>query len=522
MQYAQIIADHKAGYEPFTYQIPTPLLAHLAKGSVVLVPVGRETVHGVVVDFIRRVDDTLAPKLKPIESVVYPGAFIPGYLIDAVYELKQKYGYGLSATLFCFLPEFPKRKQSEIISSGKPGRGYKVHESIIDLPRRADVYRNLAKRVAQSGQSLLIITSSHNATEALCDKLKVPFTLFPADPSAKSRREYFLHALSAEPTIFIGTRGAIATPLNRIGAVVIDEPWLPGHKEDSSPKMWSALAMQAVCKMRGIPLYLISSVAWPESQLLHARQSVIQTSTPGELTIVPKRPLTEIVTQFLADHDDAHATLAVFVHETHRPVYWCATCERAWPESGTCQKCRKETIMLPPITCDTLHKLLIPHVPDAHITVLPAEALAQYRTFTAALVINFDVYLSITDFRAPSYLRTLITLLRAQAKHVQLVTAHPDTWTPLTQPFDFDAQLVERQTHNLPPFSWAVTLSGKQKPTLEKLDLNEAPDILKASKIHKRRDEYCISLLVKTTGHLPNAWHKKSGLKIDYLPNYVE
>ena len=71
MQYANVIVDHKAGYEPLTYSIPPALLAHLAIGSVVLVPIGPQKVHGVISGFIRRLDDDLSHKLKSIISVVY-------------------------------------------------------------------------------------------------------------------------------------------------------------------------------------------------------------------------------------------------------------------------------------------------------------------------------------------------------------------------------------------------------------------------------------------------------------------
>src|SRR6266540_3972965 len=239
MQYANIIVNHKAGYAPLTYSIPPSILAHLKPGSIVRVPLGKSDVHGVVVSFTRRVETRLAHKIKLIKTLVYGGAFVAPYLLAAVSDLHHKYALSYSDLLFSLLPPLPQKKYIVPEATPKLGSGFKSYDYTIDVLQRVDLYKKIAKSLAHSNQSLLIVCPNQAAVESLFQSFNdVRCIRYPDTPTPKQTRDYyFLAQTNQEPAIFIGTRGALLTPLHTFGAIALEEPWLSGHKEEQSPRM---------------------------------------------------------------------------------------------------------------------------------------------------------------------------------------------------------------------------------------------------------------------------------------------
>lgn len=525
MQYANIIIDHRAGYEPLTYAIPPEILPYLQMGSVVMVPLGPQKVHGVVTSFIRRLDEEVAHKLKPVISVVYEGPFVPTYLIEAAFNLHKRFSYGIGASLFCFLPQFPKRKQpSYVVQPLVHSSVYKTSELLLRITDRPTAYSLMANKLAKSKQSILIICQSQAAVEKLFQLLAPKFecVLCPHSGEHKAKREYFIQALQNDsPKIFLGTRGALCTPLNSIGAMVVDEPWLPGHKEENAPKLWTAIAAQNICKTRGIPLQLVSSIAWPETRMLDSPRIYNKNVITSPLQLLPRRPIAEIISQFLASDRTKLPNRAIFVKENNREVFWCRQCKLSGSIGGKCPVCRSERLLIPPTTKEGICNELRKHSFTGTVTVFGAEELEQFQHFSSVLALNFDVYLSIVDFRSSSYLRTIVTLLQNQSMQAFLVTAHQDDWTPVIQfQQSIDTEMAYRRKYSLPPFSLPIQLVSSKKEVLEKLSLPE--DTIKSGRIRFHNGNYQCSFLLKPTATIPSEWQKKSSLKVDIFPNYIE
>ncbi len=527
MQYANVIVNHPAGYNPLTYAIPANLLAHLQIGSVVLVPLGRTVVHGAVSQFIRRVDEKLAPKLKPIKSLVYAEKFVPEYLFEAVGELHKKYGYGYHDLLWSLLPPLPKREQplpSVLLSEDQL---FFFYEYVTPLNDRITIYAEIAERLSAKQQSVLILCASQAAADTLCTQLKPlvkNIMRFPPKASPKAQRDYYLKSGALPETVFIGTRGALITPLHTVGAVMVDEPWLPGHKEESSPRLWTGMVAHALAKARGIPLFFVSSLLWPETRLLGTPRSQTAKDPDTTLRLIPKRPISELLTQFLDFPADFKLKKsAILLKESKRDILWCEQC-RQEVSSHTCPTCGRTATMLPKVTHDDLAEL-IQRETGQQAPILHAEELLQYTCFDRLLVLNFDAYLAVTDFRSSVYLATLMALLRSQAKETLFVTANPDMWTPLIHLEDRQFILHEmalRKKHALPPFGQAVQLSSQQRDILMKLIPMEWDAIIRISKVRYENGRYVLSLLVKLHTDFPQEWFKNSLVKVDILPNYIQ
>ncbi len=479
-----------------------------------------------VVKFIKRVEAHVAPKLKPIRSLVYESLISPARLKSAD-NLHMRYGYGLNDILFYLLPPFPLRKQTLPPLSFLPAStAFTVKEYIVSIRERPQVYLRLAKLMSNQNRSLLLICPTASAAENLSNALSALSPVLVPSGSDKAEREFYIDCYQHNnPRLFIGTRGALKTPLDHLGAVIIDEPWLPAHKEDNNPKLWSCLIAQELCKAQGIPLYLFSSLPWPDSQLLKPTKRYFARSEPkGELRITPKRPLGELLTQFLANSQDEQATAAIIIRESHREVLWCSVCRSLSP-SPLCPTCHKPASMLPKLTKESIAEHLHSLDPGHTIAILSADELHQFRYFHHVLALNFDVFLSIIDFRSTLYTATLIALLRAQSQTTDFVTTHPDIWTNIIHKdrlFFTTTELNLRKTHDLPPFTLAVQLKSKQKPLLEEITSQTIPGCRKIGRIRNYHDEYMLPLVFDLDSTPPIAWFRKANFKVDILPNYVE
>jgi primosomal protein N' len=531
MQYANIIVDHKAGGKPLTYEIPPGILAHLAIGSVVLVPLGGIKVHGVITQFIRNLPTDVASKLKPIDKVIYANEFVPPELLQAVTMLQLQYGYKLSDLLYLLLPTLPKRPQPPLTLPPSTHKGYKSFEYCVPVSKRCALYAKLAQKALANKQSILIITATDSAASALAQRLSehnLPTTLYPSPHTAKRLRAYYLKALatSTPPSVYIGTRGALLTPLLPISGVIIDEPWLPGHKEERMPKLWSGVLASFLCKAYAKPLFFVSSLGWPETQLFLQPKRSKSTVPSTPVNLVPKRRLSEQVSHFLSDYTTADAKLVVIIRENPRDTYWCAQCQKIQPGPAQCPKCRAPIIVFP-----ALNKTeVIRHIPSEYTTrvsVLSSQDILQYQTYTAILVLGFDVFLSIIDYRASAYLLTLLSIIRSQAANMLFATANPDPWTALlNKPLDtfYTQELPERKNRLLPPFGLPVQFTAQKMNLLENFikDNTTSPLVLRLGTPQSYNDGYKLTLLLKPNASIPPKWHKNGAIKIDILPHYIE
>ncbi len=525
MQYANILVDHKASYKPLTYAIPAPLLAHLHIGSIVRVPIGPKQYPGVVVQFLNRLDGSLALKLKPIHSMVYGFPYVPIYLLKAMYDLHHEYGIGSNELLFSFLPPIPKKRQADSEVSISPGSDYQVFEYIISTADRVEAYRKIIDKALNQNLSLLILCPSASSVLALTQLLKqhqLPVQTVPK--TDKELKRFYLSQLSnPQSTVTIGTRGGKVTPLNHYFGVIIDEPWLPGHKEEHSPKLWSALAMQSLCKAQNIPLYLFSSLPWPETQLISSKRFIVK-STFGKVYLAPRRNSKELLTQFFADYDGKTKHLAIVLRESNQQMYWCEHCKQSTGMSGLCVTCGRMPIMLPKLSKESIEQEIQILKYKAHVTIVTSESLIHYHIYDAALVLGFDVFLSIVDFRVTNYLASLLYILGAEAKETLFATNHPDEWTKIMHKdlnFFLKTEIEARKKHHLPPFGMPVQLTAKDKTTLESLKFDSAI-VLQVGTIRQEKDIYRISLLTKLHTPLPPEWFKKANLKVDILPSYID
>jgi hypothetical protein len=189
-------------------------------------------------------------------------------------------------------------------------------------------------------------------------------------------------------------------------------------------------------------------------------------------------------------------------------------------DTQTCPTCHTTPLLLPRLTKDTVEAA----IENQPILVQTAQQTTFLQPMDSVLILNFDSYLAITDFRASLYLSTLIRHVREQAETVHLSTNHPDTWTRLTEADSntaYQNALSIRQEHNLPPYSLLIRFSAAQPDILNKLLPLTFADIISVGKIHRAHNLAVLTLLLKSNSHLPNEWSQNRVIKLDILPLYI-
>lgn len=518
MQHAQVIVNHSAGQASLTYSIPADFLAQLAVGSVVLVPLGPAVLPGVITGFIRRVGRDLAAKLRPIASVVYAGPMIEPAKQAAASELNRTWGIGVGRTLWRLLPEVPRRPQPIVSHQALPPTGYTVLEYEVALPRRAAFYHALFTRLKPGLASLLVVTATNRLARELGAALSESgdaVAVYPDTPTARTRRQYWLDSLTnASPKIYLGPRGIFCVSTDHLGTIATDEPWLPGHKDDAGPKLWSLFVARALARERGVPLVIVSSRRWPESQLVAPATSQPTSPPTAEVIIVPPRPLAEQIDHWLTELN--HQSGQIVVHQTRHELMWCERCHRSTP-AAHCAACGHPTTLVGYPTLDAVRAL----IGDRSVAVTSPEP--QLTSYMAILALNFDAYLAVTDWRAGCYLATKLRHLTERCQRLFLVTAHPDVWTKIIAGdkksiYQYEDRL--RLRYHLPPYSLTVELRATSEKRL--IAASRSPDVITASKISRRDRDFSLTLQLKPTARLPAAWSNDRRSKLDILPLYLE
>ena len=253
----------------------------LNSGHIVLIPLGKKTIPGIVIKQVNKPNF----KTRPITKVIYQTP-LPGHLVKAAFWLKQYYATPLPIILQSLLPSGidKKRRKSSIINhpnqkttkvplplnadqkraikdiQSNPNSTVLLHG--ITGSGKTNIYIKLAQDKFNNNQSVILLVPEIALTSQLVIDFQAHFDdvfLIHSQQTESERHKTWEQILNSQkPKIIIGPRSALFAPVNNLGLIIIDECHEPSYHQDQSPK-YSALRLAS---------FIIKSINQSDKKLL--------------------------------------------------------------------------------------------------------------------------------------------------------------------------------------------------------------------------------------------------------------
>jgi len=265
MEYYEVAPNQivRPGQDAFTYTCNQ----HLTTGHIVLVPVGKKELVGVVMRQVNKPPFATKPIIRLVNTIP-----VPTELIQLASWMSAYYGTPLAITLQTILPKgliknrrvqkavptIVRRDRTNIVFNEEQAAAiHMVSTSEVGTfllqgitgSGKTEVYIELARRSIQSGSSVIILVPEIALTSQIIAEFSQHFPTILVVHSTMSESERHLtwqKALEAtEPLVVIGARSALFTPIRNVGLIVIDECHEPSYKQEQSPR-YSALRAASV------------------------------------------------------------------------------------------------------------------------------------------------------------------------------------------------------------------------------------------------------------------------------------
>lgn len=239
----------------------------LTIGNIVLVPIGRKNVYGIIIKSVKKpIFDT-----KQIIDLLMEST-LPQQLVSTMTWISEYYNTPIGMVANTLVPKglstkrrlkkhpvnIPTRKrtkyllnteQQKAVKSLIIGNGSFILQGITGSGKTA-VYIETAKYFYSMGRSSIIILPEIALTSQIIAEFKNHFDsviTIHSKLTESNRHTIWLDLMNDKntPHIIIGARSALFAPLKNVGLIVIDESHEPSLKQDQSPK-YNALRVASV------------------------------------------------------------------------------------------------------------------------------------------------------------------------------------------------------------------------------------------------------------------------------------
>ncbi len=253
----------RSGVGVFTYHSET----ELAVGALVTIPVGKQTLNGLVMKNVSKP----AYETKPVSSLVEEQP-LPPSLIELSLWLSEYYRTPLATVLQTVLPRglTTKRREkaaiqrevlrerTQIVLNDEQAAAL---NKIIDTPTgtvllqgvtgsgKTEVYKEVVRRTVAEGRSAIVLVPEISLTSQIVDEFTHEFSnvlVTHSHMTEAERHTAWKQALNSnEPLVVIGPRSALFMPVPNLGVIVVDEAHEPSYKQEQAPR-YSALRAASI------------------------------------------------------------------------------------------------------------------------------------------------------------------------------------------------------------------------------------------------------------------------------------
>ncbi len=276
MHYLEVLVADQSyhGDGPLTYSSESPL----AVGQVVIVPLRRKTVVGIVVGAVKR--PTFAAKLV-LRSIGQP---LPAASLALLHWLSAYYPSPSGIITQQFVPQSLKQQ------SRSPALTPAITSTLTPLPAltseqraavqtitksqqttyllhgdtgtgKTRVYLELAAQQLDQGRSVLVLTPEIGLTPQLEAQFRTTFgqrvlIMHSQLTPAERRKRWLTIVNSSEPVVVIGARSALFSPIQNLGLIVIDEAHETAYKQEQAPYYHAFRVAAKLAELQGAKLVL--------------------------------------------------------------------------------------------------------------------------------------------------------------------------------------------------------------------------------------------------------------------------
>ncbi len=253
----------RSGSSTFTYASSEQLLP----GKLVTIPVGKQTLNGVIIKEVSKP----SYETKEIASIIEDTP-LPQPLIELALWLSSYYRTPLATVLQTVLPRgltTKRREKAEKVHEVSRNRTTIVlNEDQVEAVNKifsvqggttllqgvtgsgkTEVYKELARRTLADGKSVIVLVPEISLTSQVVDEFTHEFPNILVTHSHMTEAERHVawkKALTAtEPLVVIGPRSALFMPVPNLGAIAVDEAHEPSYKQEQAPR-YSALRAASV------------------------------------------------------------------------------------------------------------------------------------------------------------------------------------------------------------------------------------------------------------------------------------
>lgn len=253
----------RSGVATFTYHANE----QLAVGQLVTIPVGKQTLNGLVIKEVKQP----AYETKAVTSIIEAQP-LPTPLISLSLWLAEYYRTPLATALQTVLPRglttkrrektaekhIASRERTQIVLNEDQTNAL---NKIMDSPSgtvllqgvtgsgKTEIYKELVRRTLADNKSAIVLVPEISLTSQIVDEFihEFPNTLVTHSHMTEAERHVaWKKALnSLEPIVVIGPRSALFMPVPKLGAIVVDEAHEPSYKQEQAPR-YSALRAASV------------------------------------------------------------------------------------------------------------------------------------------------------------------------------------------------------------------------------------------------------------------------------------
>ena len=253
----------RSGVSAFTYHAAD----ELSVGQLVTIPVGKQTLNGLIVKAVAKPSYETREIASVIESQPLSKA-----LIDTAFWIAEYYRTPFATVLQTVLPRGLTTKRREKTTAQREisrertqivlnDDQVKALNTIMDQAGgttllqgvtgsgKTEVYKALARRMLAEGRSSIILVPEISLTSQIVDDFRndFPDVLVTHSHMTEAERHtaWRRALLSKGPLVVIGPRSALFMPVPNLGAIVVDEAHEPSYKQEQAPR-YSALRVASV------------------------------------------------------------------------------------------------------------------------------------------------------------------------------------------------------------------------------------------------------------------------------------